>query len=595
MWLTCGADSSLVRRLHLWVLVLYAAVATGLFAPMASNAILPKAPDHANHVAVIAQARAGIEEGQFPLRVAPWQHQGWRYPQFQFYSPLPYEIAGRVYRWITPDNPFVAYKLTLWGAMVLGAFFLYLTAAFLTGSDIAALMAGVAYMSAPYLLVNVHARGAFTEAIAQGLLPLVLYCSLRCFSSDSASLIVGARTSARAWRSPWLPAASIAWACLALTHTITWLCGAMFMGLLFLRLGVSRSPWRMAPGLWRVGVAFTVGCGLAMYVLVPVITADYLTVRALLGHVSDTTWMTSLSTLLSPVSLPPEPQPGHPLETHLHPNIGWPILTAVAIAIEAAWRARANDRVALTLVGLFLLAVILTWSPFDIWLFAPDAANLPQFSYRLLAQVGWTGALIVAFALVSLFGRQLSSRHAAVGILLIVLAHSSFLPQLDSAKITVAQIIEQPDIGYGRTAYLVKTQRLPPDRVVADTLKIPIIYEPARTIGVEATEKACQHVGDALNCHISIPTDANAEAGPPRFVQLPLLFYPSLLDVHVNGQVAPYVPIGHGEYLLASVQLDPGTYDIHARFRGVPWANVASAITWVVTLAALVLMSVRRS
>src|SRR5581483_5499665 len=125
---------------------------------------------------------------------------------------------------------------------------------------------------------------------------------------------------------------------------------------------------------------------------------------------------------------------------------------------ERAHGPASNDRVALTLVGLCLFAVILTWSPFDIWLFAPDAANLPQFSYRLLAQVGWTGALIVAFALVSLFGRELSSRHAAVGILLIVLAHSSFLPQLDSAKITVEEIIQQPDLGYGRTAYLVKTQ-----------------------------------------------------------------------------------------------------------------------------------------
>lgn len=579
------------------VLLLYAGIATGLLAPMASDTILPKEPDHANHVAAIVQARQGIEEGQFPLRVAPWQHQGWRYPQFQFYSPVPYEIAGRVYRWLRPENPFAAYQAMLWAALLSGGFWMYLTSHFLTRNIVAALLAGVVYMSAPYLLVNVHARGAFTEVIAQGLLPAVLYCSARTFFSASG------------WRSSWLPAAGIAWGLLALTHTITWFCGGAFMGLFFVGLGVDRTRWRIAPGLWRVGAGFAIGCVLAMYVLVPMMTSDYLVIRTMIGNVAMTTWITPLATLLSPTSLPPEPQPGQMIAPHLNPSIGWPMLLGVAILIDAAWRlggrrhtgddsdANADAqplptaRIASALVALFLLAVMLTWGPFDMWLLAPDVVHLPQYSYRFLSQAGWTGALIFAFAMVSLFGRELSARHAAVGILLIVLAHSSFLPQLESAKVEVAQIRDHPDLGYGHSTYLVKTQRLPQDRAVADTLKVPITYEPARTIGVVETEKACQHLGDALSCHVIVP------AGDSRFIQLPQLFYPSLLDVRVNGHVAPYLPIAHGEYLLASVQLQPGTYDIYARFQGVSWANITSAVTWLVTLAglaALTLTTARR-
>lgn len=73
---------------------LYGIIAFGLLEPIASNSILPSAPDHPNHVAPIIQAKKALEEGTFPIRVAPWQHNGWRYPVFQFYSQLPHIVGG---------------------------------------------------------------------------------------------------------------------------------------------------------------------------------------------------------------------------------------------------------------------------------------------------------------------------------------------------------------------------------------------------------------------------------------------------------------------------------------------------------------------
>ena len=55
-------------------------VAACLMGPITSDTVSPASPDHPNHAAAIVQARQAIDEGQLPLRTAPWQHGGMRYP-----------------------------------------------------------------------------------------------------------------------------------------------------------------------------------------------------------------------------------------------------------------------------------------------------------------------------------------------------------------------------------------------------------------------------------------------------------------------------------------------------------------------------------
>ena len=40
------------------------------------------------------EAKNALAEGQFPLRVAPKQNDGSRYPIFQYYGNLPYTVGG---------------------------------------------------------------------------------------------------------------------------------------------------------------------------------------------------------------------------------------------------------------------------------------------------------------------------------------------------------------------------------------------------------------------------------------------------------------------------------------------------------------------
>lgn len=180
------------RRPSLLAAILYGLAAFLLMLPMASNSKIPAALDHANHIAHIVQARMALEERQFPLRVAPWEYEGWRYPAFHFYSQLLHTAGAVIHKLVTRSNPYSAYKLILWISLVFSGFFMYRTAYWLSQSRPGALMTGLVYMAAPYFLINIHAREAFTEAVAQGVLPAALYGSLRCYARPHPKKVIQA-------------------------------------------------------------------------------------------------------------------------------------------------------------------------------------------------------------------------------------------------------------------------------------------------------------------------------------------------------------------------------------------------------------------
>lgn len=114
------------RRLALTVL--FSVVATGLMAPLASNTIVPELPDLPFHISASWQARLALAEGQFPLRVAPREREGRRYAAFQLYGQFPYTVAAVLQKVALPDTPqapYVALKVVVWGSLVMGGLYLY--------------------------------------------------------------------------------------------------------------------------------------------------------------------------------------------------------------------------------------------------------------------------------------------------------------------------------------------------------------------------------------------------------------------------------------------------------------------------------------
>jgi hypothetical protein len=558
-----GVCNRLARAADLQVLVLYGLVALGLLAPMASSSILPDALDHANHTAIIVQARMAIEEGQFPIRVAPWQNDGYRLPLFQFYSPLVYTCAGAIHKWVFPNNPFLAYKFMLWFALVLGGYFTFRIVRRLTASLGIAVTVGILYMSSPYWLINIHARGAFTEALGQGVMPVVVYATLRCYARGRASSFL---------------AAAIAWFALATTHLVSFVYLSLFLGLLLPGLAIF-SAWNgnSARRLIRSAGAYAVGCLLGFYFLAPIAYANpFLTVTTWIPNPITLNWLTPISMLLSPVSVPPEPS-FRGLTTPLYPSVGWPTLAAIVVCVMAlakghqALKGPRLRQFTIVLLGLFCVSLFMTWSPVDFWRWLPKTLHICQFPYRLLAQAEWIGAILVGVAIYILWGHRFDVRHVVIGVLLIVASHGSYLPPQKASALSLEQIRAKPDMGYGAPSYRVE-------------LNHPMIQRytvaPTNVVShIEAKKSTRQHQ-TVLEGEFLVKEEQGA------WIQLPMFFYPKLLDVRVDGaRVLPFCYQG-----MVALNLAKGSHRVDATFVGMRWANWVSGIAW---LAVLVLLAVR--
>ena len=229
-------------------------------APMASSTIIPSINDTPSHVSYIVQARQAINEGQFPLRIAPLENNSWRYPGFQFYSQLPYFVGGWFYKLFTPNNPYYAYKLVIITALVMGGLYVYFLSLKLTRSRVASILSGVAYMSAPYFLNNIHARGAFTEAVAQGILPIVIYYVIECYLTRKKRYLI---------------LSALSWFCLSVTHIITFIYGTIFIFFLFMVVTAQTKKNKLDfPRILSALKAYTLGCLLGLYFLAPVVVVS---------------------------------------------------------------------------------------------------------------------------------------------------------------------------------------------------------------------------------------------------------------------------------------------------------------------------------
>jgi hypothetical protein len=426
-------------RTPVGALLLYVVLAISMLAPLASD-ILPETPaqDLANHVTGIVEARHALCEGQWPLRVAPHQHTSERYPYFQCYNNLPWTLGGLMYA-ATDWNPYHIWKLLIGMALVLGAFYTYRCAHRLTRQRLPAVAAGALFMTAPYVLTNLHGRVAFPELVALNLLPVVFFYARECFRTPRLlNCLFGA----------------LAWAALALTHNVMLFYTAFFFALYFLT-HAQRSR-RFVLGLLRVGLAHGLGLCLAAWYLAPQIMLHKdLAISELFAAVYESTWLTPLGVLLAPAMVNPTPIPNPPLCTcRIGLQVGWPLLATVGPAIcylFARDRIPGRSRGALTrLLVFFGLALFMAWSPFDFWRYLPRTFGCVLFTYRLLTFVVLWGALTAAIVLAAAFPPRMRVEHLFACLLLAGFSSASYLTShrwTDSAS--VGHEVDHPDMGRG--------------------------------------------------------------------------------------------------------------------------------------------------
>ena len=128
------------------------------------------------HVARLVEMDQALKDGHFPVRWSADLGYGFGMPQFNFYAPLPYYIAelfhllGMSFIW--------SIKL-----LVIFNFWISFIALYWLGNRLwgkwAGLIAGTAFIYAPYRAVDTYVRGAFGELTAITFIALSLYCLVR--------------------------------------------------------------------------------------------------------------------------------------------------------------------------------------------------------------------------------------------------------------------------------------------------------------------------------------------------------------------------------------------------------------------------------
>ncbi len=451
----------------LFALFFYSLLAAVILAPVNLINAIPNTHEFVATVAAIIQAKMALSAGQFPLRTMPLEYSGWFYPFYQFYAPSVFTFAGCVYKWLTPASPMLALKFTLWLSLTLGGFFMYRLAYWLVHSIPAAFLAGIIYLSTPYMIISVDRLGNLGEVAALGLLPAVLYYTIaRFYFPDKNSLLVKA---------------GICWYLLITTHIVTFVYTALCIGLLLLLITL-KNP-RHARNLICAGIALFLACLLAMWYLAPVAMFEkYFVISTTYQDASDITkFHPTLSNLLfSAASNTTNVK--NTIEA-LHPAVGLPILFSALIACFALYsQSKAGKRRAdywlPSLLILFLFTFCMAWSPINFWRWLPSVFLVGQYSWRLLSQVSWLGALLSAWAFCWLFKKNVDARHLVIGTLIILVSTSAWYPQTEDATLNASSFFRNPLMTYNRNAYKINfikypqfVDRIASSLVASDTLK----------------------------------------------------------------------------------------------------------------------------
>jgi hypothetical protein len=533
---------------NILLLFFYGFIAMLLMAPLASDDYLPQG-DYIAHTAGIIEAKNAIRHNQFPIRIAPHYGNSAFYPYFQFYSPLPYTVAGYIHKLVI-SNPFVVLKLVMWFALMLGGFYLFRLCHWLTDSKVASLLAGVVYLLSPYLIINATIRGDFTEATAQGLLPVALYYSLRLFKTYNLRFFL---------------LSAIMWFAILTTHLITFAYGSLFF-LLFLTIYICQDR-KQLKNLLLVILSIGLGCMLALWYLAPILLYAHYVYQygSTTGSPAQTNWLTPLSILLSLKSISPVPMPGKgQLIQPLHFSIGMPIVLSFGTILYALISDKniLHKKMIMTLTITFIIALFAIWSPFDFWIYLPKFFGVVQFSYRILSQLMWIGSILFAFMLVWLFKDKLDFRVGFILLAFIMIACSSWMYNSVAGS---NDSIDRANGFYKDDPVSNNNYRIEPWRFsdkIIETVKAPI----QNCIRGEGESKVCEVVIKKTNSTIA----------------LPILYFPQMLKIAVNGKPVNYFPLLYNATLMAGLHLESGKYQITAKFTGLVWANWLCILTWLI-------------
>ncbi len=264
----------------------------------------------------MAALRHAWENGLYFSRWLPDLAFGYGYPFFVYREPAP------LYAVLLPHLlglPLPAAENLFYALCILaGGWFMFLWARDIFGAR-AGIISAVAYMTAPYVLVDALVRGNAPESLALSLLPLLLWAGRRW-------LLAGGRR--------WFVVAVFTLALLSLSHNISLLIFAPTLLVYLLALAVlHRLNWRTA--VCRLALLFILGLGMTVFYT----GSAVLEINAVTLQQSTTTRnndfhynFATLAEIFAPIS----PEDPTLLNPPLRFRLGW-VITALAIWGALSW------------------------------------------------------------------------------------------------------------------------------------------------------------------------------------------------------------------------------------------------------------------
>ncbi|HSW70087.1 MAG TPA: hypothetical protein VLI69_08075 [Gammaproteobacteria bacterium] len=103
-------------------------------------------------------------------------------------------------------------------------------------------------------------------------------------------------------------------------------------------------------------------------------------------------------------------------------------------------------------------------------------------------------------------------------------------------------------------------------------------FDPKKIVNISETRHSCHYINDETLCHINVPASSN-------FIELPIFYYPNMLNILVNGKPVSYISVLYHDALITGITPEAGKENvIQVKFVGFLWANFVSSLAWGVFL-----------
>jgi len=214
-----------------WHLLLVWLLTVPALAPLVQPTLIRTADGLLHLYRVVALDYALAGGGPLFPRWLPDLAYGYGFPLFIFYAPLSYYITLAL-SWVTPTAT-TAFNSALGLALLLAGSSAYLFVKTLFGPK-AGLLAGVAYIYAPFQLTNIFSRGGLPAAWAMALFPLAFWGFSRLLqhTGPDSDLSTPTPTPLRQMlRLPEVPLAALIFGAALLTHNTLSLLFGPLLGL----------------------------------------------------------------------------------------------------------------------------------------------------------------------------------------------------------------------------------------------------------------------------------------------------------------------------------------------------------------------------